>query len=212
MTTPDIILAITPSCPHCPNVMQTLNELVKQGEVGSIQVINIAVDSRFADDNQIRSVPWLKIGRFILTGVQSKQTILEWIKKGQSAAGTREYLVETLSGGELETTIQMLQQHPEAIDHFLPLIEDEETNINVRLGIAAIIETLDEQDILQRLVPGLLQLLQHPQARVRSDAAHFLSFMHDKEIIPALEGLKDDPDADVRDIVLEALETLSVLH
>ena len=209
---PDVILAITPTCPHCPNVMQTLNELVKQGEVGSIQVVNIAVENGFAQDNQIRSVPWLKIGTFILTGVQSKQTILDWVKKAHSAEGTQAYLVETLSGGELETTIQMLQQHPEAIEDFLPLIEDEETNINVRLGMAAIIETLEDQDILQRLVPGLLQLLRHPQARVRGDAAHFLSFMHDKNIIPALQELRGDPDADVRDIVAESLEILAMLE
>jgi len=212
MTRPDIVLAITPTCPHCPNVMQSLNELVKQGELASIQVINIAVDTEFAQDNQIRSVPWLKIGPFVLTGVLSKQAMLDWIKKSRSDAGTIDYLIETLSSGELDAAIQMVQQRPEAIDDFPGLIANDETNINVRLGIGAIIETLDDQTILQRLLPGLMQLLQHPQARVRGDAAHFLSFIQTRESIKALEQLKHDPDADVRDIVAETLETLMALE
>lgn len=212
MTRPDIVLAITPTCPHCPNVMQGLNELVKQGELASIQVINIAVDTEFAQDNQIRSVPWLKIGPFVLTGVLSKQAILDWIKKSRSDAGTMDYLIETLSNGELDVALQMVQQRPKAIDNFLGLIANDETNINVRLGIGAIIETLDDQTILQRLLPGLVQLLQHPQARVRGDAAHFLSFIQTRESIKALEQLKHDPDADVRDIVAETLETLMALE
>ena len=41
-STPDALLFITPGCPHCPGVLQGLSEMVKQGTIGKLTVINAA--------------------------------------------------------------------------------------------------------------------------------------------------------------------------
>lgn len=208
----EIILAISPGCPHCPNVMQALGEMVKRGDIAAMRVINIASDQEFAKQHHIRSVPWLKIGPFVLTGAHTQSEIKNWLDKANSTEGYREYVSTMLSDGELATVSEMLQQNPATVLSFIPLIEDEETNINVRLGIGAILEELAGQTILLPLLPELVKLLHHSQTRVRADAAHFLSLLHSKTAINALQKLHNDPDAEVREIAAESIESLQALE
>ena len=37
----DAILMITSQCPHCASVMASLTEMVKQGELASLEIINL---------------------------------------------------------------------------------------------------------------------------------------------------------------------------
>ena len=62
------------------------------------------------------------------------------------------------------------------------------------------------------LLDDLRELLGHTDARVRGDAAHFLSFIKSTAAIEALNKCLNDPDEDVREIAAESLETLSSLH
>ncbi len=207
----EITLAIAPGCPHCPNVLQALGEMVKRGDIAAMRVINIAVEQEFTERHHIRSVPWLKIGPFILTGAHSQSEIKQWVEQANSEEGIRNYISSKLTDGELDTVTGMVQQSPDALLHFIPLIEDDKTNINVRLGIGAILEELAGQEILYALLPELLKLLKHSQARVRGDAAHFLSLLHNKTAIEALQQLHDDPDTEVREIAAESIESLEAL-
>ncbi|MCU7801111.1 MAG: thioredoxin family protein [gamma proteobacterium symbiont of Lucinoma myriamae] len=55
-------LFIAPGCPHCPNVLQALSELIKDGEIAEMEVSNMALVPEKAQELNIRSVPWIKIG------------------------------------------------------------------------------------------------------------------------------------------------------
>jgi len=206
---PEATLAITPTCPHCPTMMEILGELVKQGETGSLHIVNIVQHSDFARDHHIRSVPWLKIGPFVLQGLHSKQEIQTWIARSQSEAGIMAYFSELLSTGELNSVSHSLALSPDLIRLFIPLLSSEETNINVRLGMAAILEDLAGQAILDNLLEGLLTLLKHENARVRGDAAHFLSFLKSTNAVTALQECLNDPNSEVREIAQESLEAIS---
>lgn len=207
----DITLAITPSCPHCPAMLEVLNQFVKNGDIGSLQIINIARRSDFAADNQIRSVPWLKIGPFILQGLYSPQEMKTWLTRSQSEQGMTEYFTELLSNGELETVSHALKQSPPIIKLFVPLISSDETNINVRLGMGAILEDLVGQTILENILDDLIELLNHKDSRVRGDAAHFLAFIKSSAAVEPLQKCLNDPDKEVREIAQESLETLAEL-
>lgn len=209
IATPQVTLAITPTCPHCPGMLEVLSQLVKKGDIGTLQVVNIATASEFAANNNIRSVPWLKIGPFILQGLHKQHEIQTWLEKSQSAQGIQEYISELLSNGDLASVGQTLQQSPDIIKLLIPLIESDETNINVRLGIGAILEDLAHQPILEQLLDDLLELLNHDNPRVRGDAAHFLSFIKSVRVMEPLKRCLSDPDEDVREIAQESLETLS---
>ena len=64
---PDAEVAIAAGCPHCPAVLDSLTTLVKSGSIGRLTVINIAVRAEYAEAAHIRSVPWIRIGAFVLT-------------------------------------------------------------------------------------------------------------------------------------------------
>lgn len=209
LSIPEISLAITPSCPHCPSMLEVLNRMVKNGDIGTLHIINIAQQNDYATEHQIRSVPWLKIGPFILSGLHQQAEIETWLARAQSEQGMLDYFTELLTSGELETVTRALQLSPELIQFFTPLIRSDKTNINVRLGIGAILEDLAGQPVLENLLDDLIELLKHTDARVRGDAAHFLSFIKSTAAINALQKCLADPDEDVREITAESLATLS---
>lgn len=209
---PEVTLAITPVCPHCPSMLEILNKFVKQGDIAALHIINIQQHLEFAKNMHIRSVPWLKIGPFILHGLHSQQEMKLWLGRAQSKQGMLDYFTEMLTDGQLESVSNTIQQSPEMIKLFIPLIISNETNINVRLGMGAILEDMAGQTILEKLLEDLRDLLTHPDARVRGDAAHFLSFVKSSIAISDLKKCLDDPDEDVREIAAESLEALSALN
>ena len=193
-------------------MLEVLGRLVKKADIATLHIINISQRSDYAQANHIRSVPWLKIGPFILQGLHNQQEIETWLARAQSEQGVLEYFTELLSNGELATVTDAVRQSPDTIRLFIPLLASDETNINVRLGMGAILEDLAGQAILDNLRDELIDLLRHDNARVRGDAAHFLSFIKSSAAVEALQTCLNDPDQDVREIAAESLETLSTLR
>jgi hypothetical protein len=66
---------------------------------------------------------------------------------------------------------------------------------------------------LLALVPELGELTRHQDARVRSDACHYLSLTRDAEVIHYIEALLDDESVEVHEVAEESLADLArVLH
>jgi hypothetical protein len=204
-TIPDALLFITPGCPHCPVVLQGLSELVKQGLIGSLEVVNAALRPERAAELGIRTAPWTRIGPFILEGSQSPAELKKWAKLAGSEGGVGEYLKQLLTEGNLAIAERFISDNPHSLATTLPLIEDPELPIQVRLGIGALFEGQPGSEPLKSLVAELGRLSRHEDHRVRCDACHFLGLSRSRVAIPILqERLKDD-HPEVREIAEEAL-------
>lgn len=208
---PDIILAVSKGCPHCPAVKQALANMVTNGDINSFDLINIHEDEARVEQYKIRSVPWLKIGPFILYGAHSQSEIKHWYDTATDPEGIKQYISDMLDDGNLNNVLEMLRLEPELIKNFIPLIQADDSSINVRLGIGAILEDLAGSSNIQVLKDDLSGLLKHNSERVRGDAAHFISLLHDKQLIPTLVKLKDDPNPGVREVSLDSIEYLESL-
>ena len=57
-------------------------------------------------------------------------------------------------------------------------------------------------------MPELGELTKHPDARVRSDACHYLSLTHDASVRKYIEPLLDDDNEDVKEVAEESLDAL----
>jgi HEAT repeat protein len=110
--------------------------------------------------------------------------------------------------GQLKNVIAVVAQFPKALADLLPILANPEANMNVRFGASAVLERYAGQPALQALVPALGLLAGHGDHRVRADACHILGLSAAPEAIKYLEARRDDPDAEVREIVAEALEDL----
>ncbi|RMG34270.1 MAG: HEAT repeat domain-containing protein, partial [Gammaproteobacteria bacterium] len=186
--------------------------LTKEGLIGRLEVINITSHPEIAQEQGIRSVPWMRIGPFTLQGNHSPGELRRWAQRAASNQGIAEYLGELIESRRLDQALQEIRAHPEWNEVLLRMVSDLETPVGVRIGASAILEDLAEHDELGPLLPGLRELLRAAEAPVRADAAYYLGLSGDPRTREWLEPLLQDPAPEVREIAAEALEALPVSH
>lgn len=203
---PDARLLLTSHCPHCPTVLAGLTQLVKEGLIGRLEAVNIEVRPDVAEALGVRAVPWLELGPFRLQGLRSPQELRQWAERAHSAEGMADYFRELFGEGRLDEIIETVRKSPLGMDALLHLLADPDAELQVRLGIGAVMEDLEGDPALQAVTEKLGQLTRHPDARIRNDAAYYLGLSGSERALPYLRELLDDPDADVRDTAQESLE------
>lgn len=207
-TTPDALLFIAPGCPHCATVLKGLAELIKKAEIGTLEVVNIAVHPQRAEELGIRSVPWLRLGPFELQGLRSESELRDWAQKAGSTQGLANWYEELFKQGKLSQAIEEVRENPDHIEALLSLASDEDTELTVRIGISAVFEEFEGSSYLQDYIEDFKELGQHQDPRIRSDAGHYLALTHAAEAINPLEQLSRDKERAVREIAEDSLQDL----
>ncbi|MBE9567947.1 MAG: HEAT repeat domain-containing protein, partial [Proteobacteria bacterium] len=156
----------------------------------------------------VRSVPWLRIGPFELSGSRTKKEISLWVQRASSFDGISEYLSEILSEGKIKDASKLISHYPQALENVIDMMADPEEKINVRLGVGVIIEEMAETEAFRAVIPRLLDYLSHNDARIRGDACHYLSLTKDPVFIPKIEKLLADDSEEVREIAQDSLDEL----
>lgn len=205
---PDAFVLISPHCPHCALVLQGLQELVKEGTLSRLEIVNIAADPGPAAERGVRSVPWTQIGPFVLEGSHSPSELRHWAERANDPDGMTWYIDEQLKTGGLSRIEAMIREDPSRLDALPKLAGDADTAMQTRVGIAALLESLEGSGMAKRLGKEFIKLTSHPDTRVRADACHFLAFTEDRDSIAPLEACLDDSDATVREIAAESIEHL----
>jgi HEAT repeat protein len=111
--------------------------------------------------------------------------------------------------GQLKSVMAVVDRFPAALADLLPIVANPDSNLNVRFGASAVLERHAGSPALEVLIPALGLLTGHGDARVRADACHLLGLTGRPAAIKYLDARRDDPDAEVREIVAESLDTLA---
>ncbi len=209
-TPPDALLFIAPGCPHCPVVLQALSEMVKHGDIGRLEVVNVAAHPEQAATLGVRAAPWTRLGPFELEGAQTPQELRRWTELAGSADGITRYLEQLLRDGQLARAEQQLARHPDWLAQLLPLLTRADTPMQVRVGVGALIEDQAGSAQLQALVPALGELSRAADHSVRADACHYLGLSGSAEAVPFLRVRLEDESSEVREIAAESLEMLGM--
>lgn len=208
-------LFIATGCQHCPIVLNELSEQLKKGEISSLNITNIAVDNQKADALNIRSVPWFALTNdnsyMIFSGKHSPQEIKKWLAISQTGKGMSEYIEEYLSNGQLMTLIQAIQHKPEIFTHIIALLENEETSMNIRIGLDALIENFSSTDILQQNISSLKKIASSNNIRLQIDALHYIALTGNADNLAFLQEKTHDKNEQIKEAAIEALETLDNL-
>lgn len=204
----DALLLIGPGCPHCAAVLEVLGKLVKEGQIGRLEVVNVARIPEQAAELGVRSVPWLRLGPFELEGAQTEGQLRHWIEQAVAPQGIALYFTHLLETGELNKVMDLVRAHPHYLDQIVYLAADIEQDLKIRLGIGAVFEELKDSELLKNRVPELGKLTKNPSAKVRADAAYFLSLSGSKTAVFYLKPLLQDESAEVREIAAEAMQEL----
>lgn len=205
---PEAQLLLSTHCPHCATVLQGLAELVKKGLIARLEVVNIQTRPDIAKQLGVRTVPWMRLGDFELEGLHSPAELRLWAERAGSASGLAEYYTDLFKHGQLPRALASIDKHPEHISVLLALAEDSDTELNVRIGVSAVIEDIAGSAILQNQLPALADLAQNADPRVRSDACHFLALTRSEAALEPLEALSRDTEAAVREVAKDSLEEL----
>lgn len=209
-TPPDALLFIAPGCPRCPLVLQGLSELVKEGVIGRLEVVNVAAHPELAAQRGVRTAPWTLLGPFELEGAHAPSELRRWAEAVDEPGGAAEYVTEVLRGGQLGKAEALFARRPDLLPQLLPLVGEPELEIQVRLGVGAILEGLAGSSALQQLVPELGRLSAAPDHRVRIDACHYLGLSGSAAAADFLRPRLDDPEAEVREVAADSLAALGV--
>ncbi len=206
---PDALLLLSTHCPHCPTVLAGLAELVKQGTIGRLEVVNLEQHPEVARQYGVRSVPWVRIGPLQLTGLHSQAELAEWARKAASPEGLRDWIVERMTGGDVQAVVDAVRRDPAVLDAVIDLLADPDAEITARIGIGVVMEELEGSELLRSRIDRLGELTRHEHPAVRTDACHYLSLSHDPAARPWLERCLQDADPGVREVAEEGLAALA---
>jgi thiol-disulfide isomerase/thioredoxin len=171
-------LLIAPGCPHCASMMSLLGDLLKEGKIGRLLMVNIAEQPDEAAKHNVRSVPWLKLGEMEFSGAHSRAELENAIEMSVSDDGQQRFLFEQLKNGRLDD------------------------------GVSAILEGFQkDSSALNSILPDLLELSESTDETVRADACHFLSLEGSDVAKERLQQCVKDESSMVREVAEESFET-----
>ncbi len=203
------LLLIAPGCPHCAGVLEGLGTLVKEGTLGRLDVVNIAVQPALARELGVRAVPWMRIGPFELSGLHTPAELRHWADLAGREDGMTHYLADLLASGRRAQVTARVQQDPALLPRLVDLLGDPESGLSVRIGVMATLEELRETaGLLEGLADSLAPLTRHQEPRIRADACHALSLTGATGILNLIRPCLDDPDPEVRETATDSLETM----
>ncbi|GAB4115341.1 MAG: hypothetical protein Fur0026_01060 [Sideroxydans sp.] len=202
---PEALLFITPDCPHCATVKRGLEELERQGLIGSVTVVDATVQPDLAAIHGVRAAPWLQLGPFTLTGTYSAAELRQWAAWAQNGEGMAHYVAHLLHAGGYAQARAFIHADTRRLQPLLAIVADPSADLVVRLGVSALLESYAGSPALQALLPQLAALSRHADHRVRADVCHLLGLTGDAAARIVLDALLKDENAEVREIAQEAL-------
>ncbi len=206
---PSALLFLATGCPHCPAVLEGLTQLLKEGIIGSLEAVNLAVHPERAAELGVKTVPWLRLGNFELEGAQSVAQLRRWAQAGDDLDILAGYVHDLLISGRRDRVEALLRRDPAHFRALPRLLADPASSMAVRLGIGAVLEEFQGSGLAQVIVADFGELTRHAEALTRADACHFLSLIGGADIVPYLRTCLDDPDAGVREIANETLAEMA---
>ena len=209
---PDALLFITPGCPHCPVVLQGLSDLIKQAVIGQLTVVNVAAHPEMAEQYGVRAAPWLRLGPFTLTGAHSPVELRQWVEWSSNEAGIAHYVEHLLNSGQYKDAKAFIAEDTRRLKPLLAIVADPGKQIEVRVGVDALLEAYRNATPLQDLLPQLAELSRHADHRVRADACNLLGLSGSAEARPILRDCLNDIHEEVREIAAESLQLLDTKH
>jgi Thioredoxin domain/HEAT repeat len=204
----DALLLMGRHCPYCPAVLKALQALQRDGLIGTLDTLFIEDHPEQAAALGVRSVPWLRLGPFELSGLRSESELREWVVKAGTVQGTAQYLKELLMTGKIASVLKLTHDRAGIMQALLFLFSSPDTDLNTRIGISAVMESLVGSGKIDEIITHLCELTRHQQPGIRGDACYYLALSGNKNVIPCIEILINDTDASVREIATESLQQL----
>ncbi len=210
----EVSLFVMPGCSVCPHMERLFADMHKKGAIEGLQILDVTQHPELADKHNIRSVPFYLINGVAFSGLKSKQEIDRLIQQGvQQNWG--ELLKQELREGQLEAAEKIVLGNPPARDAMLQLLSETETELVVRIGLTAIIESLASGSLLAPYEAEFIKLAAHKDERIAVDALYYLSLLDSPAALEVLTDIAKSARPGLTEHARELLEesiSNQVLH
>ncbi|MBN2319202.1 MAG: HEAT repeat domain-containing protein [Acidobacteria bacterium] len=204
----ELLILISDSCPRCPLVVEAAGISTCENPSILTCIADVMQFQEFVKEYKIQSVPATVLDRkIVLIGALSADRIMELVR----SRGTPKFEIERI-GSLIER--QNIEEAAASLEGeagrtvVLDLLQDVEFSKRLS-GLVVVEKALENNpDAVRAMVPSLLPMLTHDDARIRGDIADLLGKIGDPQAIPQLEPLTRDPDPDVAEAAADALEEL----
>ena len=117
----------------------------------------------------------------------------------------KKVIANFLDMGHVENIAAMYRQDPSYFNWTAELLDDE--RFNVRLGISVLFEDFkaEEHPQMTDAIPSLVELFKSDWDLLRGEAISVLAIIGSKEAIGHIATMKNDPSAQVRELVEDIL-------
>ncbi len=120
-------------------------------------------------------------------------------------------VLDYMEKGFLDNIIDMFKHDEGLFPMIIDMIKDE--RVRVRLGATALVEELIKYkpEPLIRMIPDIAELLKDENPTIRGDGANLLDIIKHQDALPFLLSAENDADANVREIVKDAIQNIQPL-
>lgn len=202
----NVFTFVATGCPHCPEAVRSVLILACSNPQINVSIIDALSFSDISEKYKIKSTPAIIIndGMTIIGGVKPDE-LAEYLIGVNDGASLTIILKSMILSGRAEDAAGLVceKERPDAL---LPIYISPE--FSQRMGALLVMEeALDRNpSILDPIIDRLIELLQSDDIGLRGDTASILGRIGSRSAIPALKKVAEDPNADVRDAAVEALE------
>jgi hypothetical protein len=204
----ELIVLISDSCPRCPLVVEAagLSACGNPSMVASF--VDVMQFQDFVKKYRILSVPATILDKqIVLIGTISAERIKVLVQSRGTPKFEIEIVRSLIERQDISGAAGYLDREA-GRTVVLDLLQN--TEFSKRLSALVVLEKgiEDDLDAVRAMVPSLIPMLSHYDARIRGDVADLLGKIGDPAAIPHLEPLISDPDPDVAEAAVDALEEL----
>ena len=204
----ELVVLISDSCPRCPLVVEAAGLTACADPSIEASFVDIIQFQDFVKKYRIQSVPATIMDKqIILIGALSAERIKELAQSRGTPKFEMEIVRSLIERQNIKEAAGYLDREA-GRTIVLGLLQNVE--FSKRLSALVVLEKglEDTPDAVRTLVPSLLPMLSHSDARIRGDVADLLGKIGDPVAIPHLEPLVSDPDPDVSEAAADAIEEL----
>ncbi len=203
-----LMILMASECPHCPEVVRNALKIAVVQPLVSLLIIDALHFSDIAERYKVKATPTIVINDgYTAVGQVSTAVMIKGLTQNRQEEFTT-ILDSMIKAGRAEDAAALIcrENMPEAI---IPIYMAKE--FSTRIGaLVAMEEALAiNPHCFDPIVGTLTGFLSDNEASLRGDTAELLGKIKNKSAIPILEKIAaEDPDPDVRDAALDALEEL----
>jgi hypothetical protein len=211
----EVSLFVMAGCSVCPQMKRLFTEMQQSGMISELKIMDVTEHPKMVEEYHIRSVPFYLINGVGFNGLKTREEINQLLNQDDQA-NWQNMLSEELRSGELDRVEQQIRQSTAARDAMLNLLEDPQSELVVRIGLSAVIESLADSDLLLPYQSRFIQMTGSQDERIAVDAIYYLSLLASDEALVHLnemarQGDKPGLQEHARE-VLQELAADQVIH